>query len=395
MDTTNTNIQHDTTPSMRVLIVGAGIAGLTLAGLLEKRGLQPVVVEKQTEENFNKSGYMIGLMPLGGRVFNALGLREAYLKNSIAVDTYSMHDGKGRQLNHFDMKAISDYGQYQGISRPRLIELLLAAYTQKIRYGTTVTAIKENEISAEVTFSTGETEQFDLVVIADGIHSATRELAFGPKNHKYRQTGWGGWAWFADMPPQLANAYREYWAGRGFMGLYTVEDNKVGVFLGGPMKDIKKAGHELVAKNTIKHIKNSDIDIAALLEPLVKSPDLFFWDFHDVRSENWRTKHTVLLGDAANGFLPTAGIGASMAMDSAAALDDELSRTDLEHLSFALRLYENRQKKRVIMAQDNSRTLGSLMFLKNRMLSWIRNQVLRFYTIDMFLKDIKKVMEGK
>jgi 2-polyprenyl-6-methoxyphenol hydroxylase-like FAD-dependent oxidoreductase len=45
---------------MRVLVVGAGIAGLTLAALLERRGLQPVIIEKQPQETFNKSGYMIG-----------------------------------------------------------------------------------------------------------------------------------------------------------------------------------------------------------------------------------------------------------------------------------------------------------------------------------------------
>lgn len=388
------NIQFDASTNLRVLIVGAGIAGLTLAGLLEKRGLKPVVVERDSEKKFNKSGYMIGLMPLGGRVLTALGLRDAYLKNSISVDEYSMYDGRGNQLNHFDMEAISDYGQYQGISRPRLIEILMAA-CGKPRFGTTVTDIKEDESGTRVTFNDGKVEDYDLVVIADGIHSQTRELVFGKENHNYRQTGWGGWAWFVDMPPQLENAYREYWMSSGFMGLYTVEDNKVGVFLGGPIKDIKKAGHSKIATNAIKQIKKHDIDIAALLEPLVKSDDLFFWDFHDVRSESWRTKHVVLLGDAADGFLPTAGIGASMAMDSAAALNDELSRTDVAHLEFALRLYENRQKKRVIMAQDNSRALGSLMFLKNPLLSWIRNRVLRFYTIDMFLKDIKKVMEER
>jgi len=53
------------------------------------------------------------------------------------------------------------------------------------------------------------------------------------------------------------------------------------------------------------------------------------------------------LDDAAAGFLPTAGIGASMAMESAAALDDELARTDSRFVPQALQLYEKRRKHRV------------------------------------------------
>jgi 2-polyprenyl-6-methoxyphenol hydroxylase-like FAD-dependent oxidoreductase len=379
---------------LRVLIVGAGIAGLTLAGLLTRRGLRPVVIEKLPEKEFNTSGYMIGLMPLGARVLTSLDLHKEYLRNSVEVREYSMYSGKGKQLNHFDTTSIFKYGSYQGISRPRLINVLLQA-CDRPRYGTTVTAIAEKEKETLVTFSDNSQETFDLVVIADGIHSPTRELAFGSTNHAYRQTGWAGWAWFVDMPKELANTYREYWAGHGFMGLYIVEDNKVGVFMGGPEKRLKKKGHLAIAREFERNIKGSDIDIAKLLKPLENKDDLYFWNFHDCRSQNWTTKRVVLLGDAADGFLPTAGIGASMAMDSAAALDDELSRADVEHLDFALRLYENRQKNRVERAQQNSRTLGNLMFFNNTPLAWIRNQILRFYTIDRFLSDIRKVMEGK
>lgn len=379
---------------LRVLIVGAGIAGLTLAGLLKRRGLRPVIIEKLPEHQFNTSGYMIGLMPLGARVLTSLDLHEEYLRNSVEVREYSMYSGKGKRLNHFDTTSIFKYGSYQGISRPQLINVLLKA-CDKPRFGSTVLAIDEQNDGAWVTFNDGSRELFDLVVIADGIHSPTRELAFGPSNHKYRQTNWAGWAWFVDMPKELANTYREYWAAHGFMGLYIVEDNKVGVFMGGPEKRLKKKGHLAIAREYERNLRGSDINIATLLKPLEDKDNLYFWNFHDCRSQKWTTEHVALLGDAADGFLPTAGIGASMAMDSAAALDDELSRTDAEHLDFALLLYENRQKNRVERAQQNSRTLGNLMFFNNAPLAWLRNQILRFYTIDRFLSDIRKVMEGK
>jgi glycosyltransferase involved in cell wall biosynthesis len=69
--------------------------------------------------------------------------------------------------------------------------------------------------------------------------------------------------------------------------------------------------------------------------------ELFFWKLADQRAESWVKDRVVLLGDAAAAFLPTAGIGASMAMESAAVLADELSRADVAHLDHALAFYES------------------------------------------------------
>lgn len=379
--------------NLRILVVGAGIAGLTLAGLLKKQGFSPVVIERQTEEVFNKTGYMIGLMPLGGQVLNMLDLQQEYLDNSLAIEGYSMYGTNGKRLNHFGMEAISEFGTYQGISRPMLIDLLLRRCDTP-RYGVTVTTIeKKNKVSL-VTFSDGTTEEFDLVVIADGIHSVTRDIVFGEKNRTYRQTGWGGWAWFTDeLPPELGPNYHEYWGPNVFMGLYPVEGNRVGVFLGGAMKDIKKAGHKRIAEKAEKI--PSELDLKKMLLPLEENPDLFFWDFHDCRSERLIDGNVVLIGDAADGFLPTAGIGASMAMDSASALADELLRCDPDQLDYALTLYEKRQHERVISAQNTSRTLGNIMFVKNPVLSWLRNQSLRFVTVNSFLKGVRELIEKR
>ena len=81
-------------------------------------------------------------------------------------------------------------------------------------------------------------------------------------------------------------------------------------------------------------------------------------------------------------------------MDSAAALADELSRSDTAHLDYALKLYVRRQKDRVEKAQQDSRDLGKMMFIKSSVAAAARNYALRFYTLKALVKNISRTIEG-
>jgi 2-polyprenyl-6-methoxyphenol hydroxylase-like FAD-dependent oxidoreductase len=131
--------------------------------------------------------------------------------------------------------------------------------------------------------------------------------------------------------------------------------------------------------------------VDALLDALPDdAAEMFFWRLSDVRSTEWVQGRIVLLGDAAAGFLPTAGIGASMAMESAAALNDELSRTDNRFVEHALELYVKRRRQRVERIQSDSRKLSRLMFMSRASVAAIRNFALRFYTLEMLARDIAR-----
>ena len=130
------------------------------------------------------------------------------------------------------------------------------------------------------------------------------------------------------------------------------------------------------------------------LDNLAITEKPFYWEFHDVRTREWNKGNVILLGDAASGFLPTAGVGASMAMDSAAALVDELSRTDKEHIKYGLKLFIKRQQKRVEANQEDSRKLGKMMFVRSHLVSAVRDYAIRFYTVKQMVKNISKTIEG-
>ncbi|NGP87581.1 FAD-dependent oxidoreductase [Fodinibius halophilus] len=377
-----------------ILIVGAGVAGLTCAGLLAKHGLHPQIIERDTEEHFNTTGYMLGLYPLGGRVLNTLDARDQYHDNSIQMETYEAHHADGRLIRSYPLTFINKkYGSYRSITRQKLIDILLDNVPpETIHFDTTITNLVQDNGKVTVTFSDNHRKQSDLVIIADGLHSKSRTHLLDEREYSYFHTGWGGWVgWLNEAP---ITAYKEYWGPGSFLGIYPVQ-NKIGVFLGGPLEELKEKGVQNFADEVYQTI-SSDFDLPNhALQAVRSTPDPFFWDFHDCQTDTWHKRNVVLLGDAATGFLPTAGVGASMAMDSAAALADELSRVDKHHIPYGLNLFTQRQKKRVEAAQADSRKLAKMMFIKSSLLSKVRNNLLPLYSMQQILSDLSKVMEGK
>ncbi|MCB0584259.1 MAG: FAD-dependent monooxygenase [Phaeodactylibacter sp.] len=378
---------------LNILIVGAGVAGLTCAGLLQRKGFKPVIIEKEPEGKFNTSGYMLGLLPLGGRVLTELDAGEEYFARSIQMEKYEIHKEDGSLNKSFSLDFINDdYGSYRGISRRALIEILLGKIdVSSIYYGTTVNTLRQNDNSVEVTFSDNSRQVFDLVIAADGMHSQIRRQMWKKDEYAYFDTNWGGWVAWLDSEP--VNSYKEYWGASSFMGLYPVK-NQTGVFLGGPNEVAHEKGLHQFVWEIQSQIRPEYPELHSALEAFLKMEKPYFWEFHDCKTENWQKGNIILLGDSAAGFLPTAGVGASMAMDSASALADELSRTDKNHLDYGLHLYVKRQKSRVENAQKDSRNLARIMFVKSKVIAAVRDYALRFYSLKQLASNINRTMEG-
>ena len=90
----------------RVLVAGAGVAGLTVAQLLRRQGLHPVLVERSAREAH--SGYMLALTPLVDPVLEALGVREAYLAGSVGLDRYRFRSPAGTRLGEYSLASLFD-----------------------------------------------------------------------------------------------------------------------------------------------------------------------------------------------------------------------------------------------------------------------------------------------
>ncbi|MGE2723137.1 FAD-dependent oxidoreductase [Mycolicibacterium pulveris] len=382
--------------SLRVLVVGAGIAGSTAAQLLRRDGRHPVLIERGDQDS--SAGYMLALMPMVDVVLDDLGARDRYRAASTPLRRYAVHGHTGRKLREDSMSAIlARFGDYRGIARGELIDVLSGGGCP-VSFGATVSALTERTDGVEVSLRTPHgthTLHFDLVIIADGMHSQTRELVLAPQAAKVVDTGWGGWVvWAAsDNPAADADLGEEWWGAGLFAALYPVK-GEVGVFVGGPRADTAAGPAAFVARIR-RQVKEVSPRLQRALNAVLDDPEPYYWSLTDCRAPTWTTGRTVLLGDAAAGFLPTAGIGAGMAMESAWMLCRSLRQADRTSAGLAdlLRGYERLQRPRVEAAQDNSRRLASLMFRRSRLLAVAREVAMRFVSVEQALGPIQRLLQ--
>jgi FAD-dependent urate hydroxylase len=371
---------------MKIIIAGAGIGGMALAALLRQRGVTAELYERAP--NFDHSGYMLGLYPIGARVLHGLHLMDDFLATSERMATYAVYNGHGQEIHTYELGQMLDgFGYSGGIMRGELLALLRRRCEDvPLHFGTSVTGFEDAGGTVEVRLSNGSTNRCDLLVGADGIHSAIRRQLTGQlPDH---ETGWGCWVWVVRDTRRPPTAVVEHWGAGRFLGLYPIKGG-LGVVAAAPTRLM---GPGAVGKDGTKvkaHFAALGEGIADVMSALPDDlGETFWWQLSDVRGKSWHQRRVVLLGDAACAFLPTAGVGASMALESAAVLDDELGRTDARFLFGALERYEIRRKPRAESFQDDSRKLASMMMIESSELSWGRDQLMKFYTLDMLAKTI-------
>ena len=169
---------------MKILIVGAGVAGLSFAGFCEKLGIEYKLIEKQIDQSHH--GYSLGLWSNARKILEKLDLSDNFDEEGTIIRFLNIKNGAGKLLRHFNLSYFSlNYGGYLMIKRSRLIDWLTSKVnSQKIFFGLSVEDIEQKTKSVVVTFSNGSVEEFDLLVGADGISSQIRCLVFSEKEYR-------------------------------------------------------------------------------------------------------------------------------------------------------------------------------------------------------------------
>ena len=264
--------------------------------------------------------------PLGSCVLHGLGRYGELLARGLVVNDYELADHAGQVIKRVNMSVLTGkVGPMVMIERAGLLDILREACAGvEIRVGVGIRSLAQDRDGVDVTLDDGTVERADLVAGCDGIDSATRALAGGPE-HRY-DTGWVLWTWWAAADHPGPPVFREWWGRGWFFGCYPAPGQLM-CACGGPARqwDSPPAGRVSEAwPGQLKGLLRRFPPAAAAGEP----PAMYRWPMRDVRASRWFHGRVALCGDAAAAFLPSAAVGASAAMRSAAALADELSRAD-------------------------------------------------------------------
>jgi len=351
---------------MRILIIGAGIAGLAMRRALVRRGFSVDVVERNRSAGMGGAGLF--LPGNGVRALGELGLYDDLIRLSHAVNAQRFHDEHGRLLTAVDTNHYwRDVAPCRAIKRSDLWELLNGGAEPHDIAFRQIIDIESDEHVSHVSFEDGGKQSYDLVIGADGVNSTVRHLIF-PEAPSPNYVGNVCWRFIV---PNTCNVrdwsvmlgadrsllakpisatelyiYADMSVGRAFTSAYACETPLLPLFGG----------------------------IAGRLRPaleLSSSATVHFGELVRLRMPAWYKNRVALVGDAAHASPPSMAQGACLAIEDALVLAEELAANPL--VSTALSRYQNRQKKRADWVHRQCAARDKM----RRLPPWMRNGLLR------------------
>jgi 2-polyprenyl-6-methoxyphenol hydroxylase-like FAD-dependent oxidoreductase len=362
-----------------ILIVGAGVAGPTLAYWLARAGFRPTVVERAQGQR--SSGNPVDVRGPALPVAEQMGVIPALREAATTVTAMRLIDARGRRRQRLPMPAGRSAAGTEEIEVPRadLATILYAAARDHAEFvfDDTITRLAPDPEGVDVTFERAAPRRFDLVVGADGLHSAVRRLAFGPEERFVRHLG----VYVATTPlgepvdhPGEALMYNT--PGR-LISVHPSRDHALLAFIfrgaaipGFDHRDV--ALHKRVLLEAYGNDRNWLVP--RCLERVRAAEDLYFDSVSRVVLPSWSNGRVTLLGDAA-ASVSLFGDGSSMAMAGALTLATALR--DDGGPAAALRRYEAEHRRRTDPKGRNARFAAALIVPATRPGIAIRNTAAR------------------
>ncbi|MDI6101250.1 FAD-dependent monooxygenase [Actinoplanes sp. NEAU-A12] len=317
---------------MRVLISGAGIAGPALAFWLHRAGASVTVVERTAAPR--PGGHAVDVRGVARTVVERMGLRERIREHQVDERGLAIVDAAGRRLAEMPADAFGGEGAVAEIeiARGDLARILLDATAGvDYRFGDRITGID----GAEVTFASGGRERYDVIVGADGVHSATRRMVFGPDQRFVRYLG--GYTSYFTMPdPGGLDHWLLMYNAPGGLGAYLRPENggtvKASLSFLHPEPAFDRVPRAEAERLLTERLQGGGWRIPEMLAAMPEAPDFYFDSLNQVRVDRWWRDRVVLLGDAGWCGSPLAGLGSSMSLVGAYVLAGELAgATDPSH----------------------------------------------------------------
>ncbi|WP_228001503.1 FAD-dependent monooxygenase [Nocardia australiensis] len=325
-----------TTTSPHVLVSGGGIAGNAVALQLLRAGIRTTVVERAAEPR--PGGQAVDLRGPSREVAERMGLMPGIRKHQLDERGMAHVDKNGREFARMPAEMFDGKGPVAEIEITRgdlnavlLAEIASAGGELRYRYSEWIEDLCADDTGIEVTFASGATERFDLVIGADGVHSATRRLAFGPEEQF--ATYLGGYTSFFTIPTPAGlepGWFIMHSVPRAAVGIRPDSDPATSKAIITLRTDADpRLRRDVAAQQGLirEMLADAGWEAPAVLAAMPAAPDFYFDELARVDMPALSAGRVTLLGDAGFCGSPMTGMGTAMAIVGGYILAAEIAAT--------------------------------------------------------------------
>jgi 2-polyprenyl-6-methoxyphenol hydroxylase-like FAD-dependent oxidoreductase len=384
-----------------VVVVGANMGGLAAGIALKKVGLNPIVLERMPSQPHVNGG--LHVWTNGSKALAWLGIEDELRAGGAPVDTLVFADWRGKTLLKADVKSLErTYGHGAFfIPRADLPRALLRALGDgTVRFGSNVTAVRDDGDGVTATLSDGTEVRGKVLIGADGIGSLVRRHLFG--TIEPRSAGYEDWGAVVDLehPKAPPGYYPTYWGPGTRLGIANIGHGRLywAAALQRSPEERDRGEAPLIA-DMLEQFRGWPQPIQ---EVIAATPQDAFYGAHikDLKPmSEWGKGRITLMGDAAHATTPNAGRGASEALEDAVVVSRLLAELpdldDRARVEAALKAYEDQRRKPTASVTKLSRQIGLLGKWKNPVARTVRGVYLRAITpptVMSMKKDFKKAL---
>jgi 2-polyprenyl-6-methoxyphenol hydroxylase-like FAD-dependent oxidoreductase len=349
----------------RVLVSGASIAGLTAAYWLDRYGFTVTVVERAATPR--PGGQALDVRGPALEVARRTGVLDEFRERTTQLRGMSMVDNAGTEIYSTTERTLTG-GRLDSedleVLRDDLVDILHRACGTRVRFvfGDKIAALQQDEHGIDVEFDHAPPARYDVVIGADGAHSGTRRLVFGPEKPFLRYMG--GYVAIMTIPNFLGlDHWQTFLMGEGDAGAGVIGLDGSGTaraYLGFESKEPveydyrdEDAQKQLLAERSV----GLGWVVPQILEHMKDAAGFHFDARIQVIMEQWTRGRVALVGDAGYAVSLTTGQGASMAMVGAYVLAGEIAAASDDPAAGIAR-YEDEVREYVLRNQAAARQLN-------------------------------------
>ncbi len=371
----------------RILIVGAGIAGLATYLALKLKGLNADIIEKHSQ----LSSEALGLLLTSNAVeaSKELGIYAQLKEQAFIVNSIQYRDEKDRLLMDFSKnKHFPESAEFLSVHKAQILNSLADWLPENaIQFNLAIAEIKTKSQTTQVTFTNGERKDYDLVIAADGINSYVRQEFF--KQSSLVDSGL--YCTQLILPKPVTMLQANYFIGKGRAASLLPIDNNLlycpFVFNQSLIKEHKQALP--LINQLFGHFKGKLADVLRRIDSNSQLSPIT--PYKSLNMNSWVHHNTVLIGNAAHTLIPTQPQGAAIALEDSVVLANCLANSD--NVPSALNSYQVRRFSRVKSVQmAGEQRLKAIQLSRSKVGQILVRNMMKFNGERRFKKDWAKLI---